>query len=410
MSEAGGYQKALNLTISLCLIYTVCIALVRIVIRKGSFGSDDFVIAAATVLTLCNAAASYVALSKGLGLPWRTILNEGTISSLSEASIAGLVTFMMALYVSKCAMLFFLSRITKTPQQIRLFFICNIFTAVIGVISVLTAVAGCPTASGYYWAFHANRHSCPSQNIRWQTITGLDIITEVLLLALPVYLVWGLQMSMRKKAIILIAFYLRLPVLGFSIGRNYYTMQLRLPQTDPGLTSAVVVVWLEVELAYALAASTLAALKAFTESFQTCFGLGFTRGKGDGSYGMSDVSGASSKSEKSKDPASLESAASRSRNDSVSPYLSKEEAEVQLSPATPPPRLVEDCSLKLRPERELRTLTQVSAEPMSSDQNRLRQESRAESEMSGSDDMVILRETGYEVQHDRAPMLYLNRL
>lgn len=99
-------------------------------------------------------------------------------------------------------------------------------------------------------------------------------------------------MPWTKKSILLIAFYLRLPVIGLSLGRNAYTLRLRHASSDAGLDSAIVTIWLEVQLAYALAASTLSALKAFTESFETGFGLGFTRGKSEnGSYAMSGMSG-----------------------------------------------------------------------------------------------------------------------
>lgn len=99
-------------------------------------------------------------------------------------------------------------------------------------------------------------------------------------------------MPWTKKTVLLFAFYLRLPVIGLSLGRNAYTLRLRHASSDAGLDSAIVTIWLEVQLAYALAASTLSALKAFTESFETGFGLGFTRGKSEnGSYALSDMSG-----------------------------------------------------------------------------------------------------------------------
>lgn len=49
------------------------------------------------------------------------------------------------------------------------------------------------------------------QSVRWQAFTGLDIITEIILLALPVQLIWGLQMATLKKVMIVTAFSLRLP-------------------------------------------------------------------------------------------------------------------------------------------------------------------------------------------------------
>ena len=78
-----------------------------------------------------------------------------------------------------------------------------------------------------------------------------------------------------------------------SIARNYYTMNLRLPGSDAGLDSAMVLVWMEIELAYALSASTFSVLKPFTESFNFGFGLGFARGQGETRQRSPETSGSS---------------------------------------------------------------------------------------------------------------------
>ncbi|KAI7505084.1 hypothetical protein KC367_g803 [Hortaea werneckii] len=400
-----GYQDALNLVVSLCLIYTLCIACVRIWIRRGSYGTDDLVIAIGTIITLCNSGANYAALANGLGTKWPSLKESESLPDLNGASFAGVVTFIAGLYISKCAMLTFLSRITKTPSQIRLYLICNAIVASLGVVSALIGTVGCPTASGYYWAFHDNRISCPSQNARWQAITALDLATELLLMALPCQLVWGLQMPFRKKAMILIAFYLRIPVLGFSVGRNYYTMRLRLSETDPGTGGALVVIWLEVELAYALAASTLSALKAFTESFNSGFGLGFTRGKSESGYGMTDVS---DNSAKSKSGAAVDSSIDASRKDSIAQSTTKDDPDVMISPITPTPETIEEFQpLRLRPEIGINHIAQVSVDPSYADHGHWREGGSRDGSQNSSegDDMVIVRETAYEVQHDCVPML-----
>ena len=80
-----------------------------------------------------------------------------------QASIASIVMFFVALYLSKCAMLAFLSRITKTPTQIFFYHTLNGIAALLGVISIVVVLAGCPPSSGYYWAFSRNAATCPSQ-------------------------------------------------------------------------------------------------------------------------------------------------------------------------------------------------------------------------------------------------------
>ena len=194
-------------------------------------------------------------------------------------------------------------------------------------------------------------------------------------------------------------------VIGFAIGRNYYTLRLRLASTDAGLTSGVVVIWLEVQLAYALAASTLSASKSFTASFSSGFGLGFARGKGEDAYGLSNMSGKfpnASKDEKSRNDSGLESGIGLSGPRHLSlDFGGKHHMDYGGSSIMPipPPSAITYGDLKLRPETGVKHSTHVSAER---DLGPWPDTSSNESQKS-ADDMFIVRETAYEVQHDRAP-------
>jgi len=48
------------------------------------------------------------------------------------------------------------------------------------------------------------------QFARWQVLTAVDIITELVIFALSIYLVIGLQMPAKRKTVIVVAFGLRL--------------------------------------------------------------------------------------------------------------------------------------------------------------------------------------------------------
>lgn len=191
--------------------------------------------------------------------------------------------------------------------------------------------------------------------------------------------------------------------LGFSIGRNYYKLLLNHPESDAGLDSALVTIWLEVELAYAIGSSTLSALKSFTDNFTTGFGLGFTRGKGEDSYGLSNVSGSTgntSKTEKAKSASPPQSRTDRTTE--TTPESKKASSDLRVPPKAHTSNVAIDEPLRLRPEGVV-AYTSVSAEPYGGDL--WRANSSVGSDSSG-DEMVILREREYEVQHhDQAPML-----
>ncbi|KAL8730894.1 MAG: hypothetical protein Q9181_004510 [Wetmoreana brouardii] len=144
----------------------------------------------------------------------------------------------------------------------------------LGFGSLLTLLVDCRAANAiYYWDFPRHVDYCPKPYLRWQFIAAFDSITEVLMLAVPVDLIWSLQMPTKRKLGIITAFYIRTPVLAFTLARNHYTHELMV-DSDTGLVSKIVVIWQEVELTYSIAAATLMCLKALISDFNTSFGLG----------------------------------------------------------------------------------------------------------------------------------------
>lgn len=195
--------------------------------------------------------------------------------------------------MSKCSVLAFLLRLTKDTKQVRLYRACIALFALICIASVLLVTVALPSNSGFYWDFFRNGDDCAMQvssclsalrfspeltlqTARWNAFTTLDILTEAILLILPAYQLFPLQMALKKKAIVLSAFYLRIPVIGISISRLVFTHRLCQRTTDAGLGSALVMIWIQIEVSYAIIANTFSALRAFTMSFNSGFGYGFT--------------------------------------------------------------------------------------------------------------------------------------
>ena len=128
-----------------------------------------------------------------------------------KRAVASAVTFVLGLYAAKVAALVFLMRIQSKTRHSYFYPILVLVYIVLGVASALIVAAGCPSTSSYYWDFAENKDSCPGEEGRWQAMTVLDIISEVVLLALPINLVWSLQMPKRRKVMVLITFWTRTP-------------------------------------------------------------------------------------------------------------------------------------------------------------------------------------------------------
>ena len=176
-------------------------------------------------------------------------------------------------------------------------------------------------------------------------------------------------MARSKKATVVAAFNLRLPVIALSIGRMIFTQRLCDSSTDPGLGSALAIIWLEIETSYALVSNTFSALKAFTVDFNSTFGLGFTANADPQSYTL---------------------------------YPSK----AGTGNGSRLPTLQSKSSATRQEEQDYRTpgnISKVSSEPLATAHANERNNSQRKK------DLVIVRTTEYSIQHsdssDEVPIL-----
>ncbi|MBE7180587.1 MAG: hypothetical protein INR71_05130, partial [Terriglobus roseus] len=89
---------------------------------------------------------------------------------------------------------------------------CFALLGLLGVGSVVAVTVDCGNPGKFfYWDLRKTQPYCPSQPTRWTIVMALDVATEVILAILPLHLMWGLQMPIKKKGMIIAAFYVRLP-------------------------------------------------------------------------------------------------------------------------------------------------------------------------------------------------------
>lgn len=144
-----------------------------------------------------------------------------------------------------------------------------ILSAVWGVASSLGVGIGCDGGA----LLSANSSTaCPSQHLRWQVITAVDVATDILISLIPALLVAALNMPLQDKFDVCVAFGFRLAAVPFSILHLNSIADL-VASADPPLASTFTLVMQQVMLFCSLLGSTVPNLKGFMSSFSTGMGV-----------------------------------------------------------------------------------------------------------------------------------------
>lgn len=110
-----------------------------------------------------------------------------------------------------------------------------------------------------------------------------------MILALVIYLVWGLQTPWTSKLIVVYIFSFRLILLIF-IAFRIHTFDEAGYTTNPFLSNASFIAWTQAELAVSLITATIPTFRNFLKSLNTGFGgIGGTSSDQYGSYGYGNL-------------------------------------------------------------------------------------------------------------------------
>lgn len=129
-----------------------------------------------------------------------------------------------------------------------------------------------------------------SQFPRWQAITAFDVITEMLLFGLSLYILRGVKMKFTNTLIVVFAFALRLPsvirsavhvivklLTGFpsiiipAIFRLHW-LKIQYSSLDQSLDGVLASVFTQIQLSFAIFATTTPILRTFMEALNTHYG------------------------------------------------------------------------------------------------------------------------------------------
>ncbi|PYH93789.1 hypothetical protein BO71DRAFT_430614 [Aspergillus ellipticus CBS 707.79] len=254
---------------TLALIMSLICLVIRVYVRtllSPGFGRDDILFFIATLFAAIQTSLVMSNSAKGFGTSI-DLLSTDQIVKVQQTTAATDALFLITLFLSKCCVLGMLSRLT--PQRIHHLILYGIFgLSVCWVLSsILIILINCELNRP--WARPVDH--CSGLFSKWEYITVVDSIIEMMLFLFSLHLVKGLQMPVARKLIVLSSFAVRLPLIAFAslhlYHLNHYSYSL-----NPTLAIIDSYVWTQMEMNYALIVCTAFCLAPFMRAISVTYG------------------------------------------------------------------------------------------------------------------------------------------
>jgi hypothetical protein len=198
------------------------------------------------------------------------------------------ITFCISLGLSKISTILLVQRLFTRDMK-KAWVLCNIVMAVVVAWTITAAFmvsVGCSPESVVPrdWS-----QTCPTIVARYKFVVVVDAITDLVLVIIPGYLSWQLQMSVLLKLQVLAVFSFRLPLVILA-SLFLKTWIQSLSSDNPGVDRTPAIIFQQAELCISLMAATIPCLKSFIRSFDTGSGVKATISSSN-DYGSSNQSG-----------------------------------------------------------------------------------------------------------------------
>ncbi|CAO2653631.1 Nn.00g030420.m01.CDS01 [Neocucurbitaria sp. VM-36] len=267
----------------LAFTYSGLTFIARCFIKWRVLGLDDAAMLLAQIASIVQFSLLLVSLSAGLGKTFG-LLSLDDYTTMASAQFGNQIALYISLGLSKIATILLTQRLFTRDMRTA-WKICNVVTGCVVIWTVLAAFLVSVGCSPESMAPKTQSQTCPSIIARYQFLVVTDAITDIILVIIPAYLCWQLQMSVLIKLQVLAVFSFRLPLVALA-GLFLKTWVRSLSTNNPGVDRSPAIIFHQCELCVSLMAGTIPCLKSFIRSFDT--GSGVKAGFGSSNeYGSS---------------------------------------------------------------------------------------------------------------------------
>lgn len=249
-------------------IITYCLAVIAVALRFWSrrltrtrYFIDDWCVVVALFMATALAINTIIDTKKGLGLHFE-ILGPDFVTNFFKLLFSAEIFYTLIICFAKFSILGFYWRIFGVDNTIKLpiYILGGVITGW-GISVILVSIFQCKPISGFW-----NRNSpstCVNNHAFFIGISVPNILTDILLLILPVPYIWKLRRGIAQKAGIAGMFSLGGFVTIISIVRLHALVFASTTSPDLDWNYVYVVIWTTVEANIAIVSACLPSLRPF---------------------------------------------------------------------------------------------------------------------------------------------------
>ncbi|KAH7368136.1 hypothetical protein B0T11DRAFT_337359 [Plectosphaerella cucumerina] len=247
---------------------------VRIFIVKA-FGLDDWIMLLALFFYTLHNIAMFIGIYHGTGRHFADLTPEGISGGMMNWYL-DLLAYSATMIASKTSIAVFLLRITGTkPVHRWIIYGALAFSVVTTLAFFFVCMLQCKPIS-YFWT-RSGDGSCFDIKVVMAltyTFSSFSLVTDAIFTILPIFCVWGLNMSLRNKLLLIPIFFMGTVASSAVAVRFAYVKTF----TDPDFLWATldIAIWSNVEMGLAIAAGSLATLRPLLRIALNRLGLSST--------------------------------------------------------------------------------------------------------------------------------------
>ncbi|PLN79925.1 hypothetical protein BDW42DRAFT_194789 [Aspergillus taichungensis] len=240
---------------------------VRVVVLRA-LGIDDILMIIGTLLTFGLTIATMVGAYYGLGRHMSDIPPEGMIPMM-KAIYATRLLYIIGMGFVKMSLLWFYLRLDHRKLMKWAVYFSMFFTIGLTVSSIFVTVLSCIPPSKFWDPTGKKPGHCISpeqQQIFYEANGALNIVSDILIFLTPIPMLWGIQLSTRKKGALFVVF--GLGILSIAASCVRYDFVKRLAATkDQYYQLADSLNWCEIEVFVAIFCGSAPALSVAMKHF-----------------------------------------------------------------------------------------------------------------------------------------------